>query len=298
MISVLSGGTGTPKLLQGIKEIYDNSKINVIVNTVENDYFSGVYVAPDVDTVLYTLADIINTETWYGIKNDSFISHEMLNELGCPELLKIGDKDRGFKIQKTLLLKNKVLSEVLEIQRKSLAIKSKIIPMSNEDSEIEIISDIGNLKFHDYLIKNQCKPHVKGINYNNVPPAPNLIETIENSDKVIIGPSNPITSIGPILAIEGVEKALKNSYVIAVSPIIGNSAFSGPAGIFMKALNYEVSSLGVSKIYSNFLDKFIIDEVDFKLKNNIENIIKDVVVYKTKMENIEDKKALAKIVLA
>ncbi|MGL4669488.1 MAG: 2-phospho-L-lactate transferase [Methanobacteriaceae archaeon] len=298
MISVLSGGTGTPKLLQGIKEIYDNSKINVIVNTVENDYFSGVYVAPDVDTVLYTLADIINTETWYGIKDDSFISHEMLNELGCPELLKIGDKDRGFKIQKTLLLKNKVLSEVLEIQRKSLAIKSKIIPMSNEDSEIEIISDIGNLKFHDYLIKKQCKPNVKGISYNNVPPAPDLIETIENSDKVIIGPSNPITSIGPILAIEGVEKALKNSYVIAVSPIIGNSAFSGPAGIFMKALNYEVSPLGVSKIYSNFLDKFIIDEVDFKLKNNIENIIKDVVVYKTKMENIEDKKALAKIVLA
>lgn len=298
MISVLSGGTGTPKLLQGIKEIYDNSKINVIVNTVENDYFSDIYVAPDVDTVLYTLSDMINTDTWYGIKDDSFITHETLEKLGTSELLRIGDKDRGLKIQKTLLLKNNTLSKVVDIQRKALNIESKIIPMSNEDSEIEIITDIGALKFHQYIIKEQCKPSVKAINYTNVSPAPELIETIESSDKIIIGPSNPITSIGPILAIEGVEKALKNSYVVAISPIIGNSSFSGPAGIFMKALNYEVSPFGVSKIYSNFLDKFIIDEVDFKLKNNIENIIKDVIVCKTKMENIEDKKALAKIVLA
>ncbi|MGL6298897.1 MAG: 2-phospho-L-lactate transferase CofD family protein, partial [Methanobacteriaceae archaeon] len=143
MISVLSGGTGTPKLLQGIKEIYDNSKINVIVNTVENDYFSGVYVAPDVDTVLYTLSDMINSETWYGIKNDSFITHESLEKLGTPELLRIGDKDRGLKIQKTLLLKNNTLSKVVDIQRKALNIESKIIPMSNEESEIEIITEIG-----------------------------------------------------------------------------------------------------------------------------------------------------------
>ncbi|MDZ4172752.1 MAG: 2-phospho-L-lactate transferase CofD family protein, partial [Methanobacteriaceae archaeon] len=92
MITVLSGGTGTPKLLQGLKEVIDPSLINIIVNTVENDYFSGVYVTPDIDTVLYTMADLINSETWYGIKDDTFITHEKLNKLGSPELLKIGDK--------------------------------------------------------------------------------------------------------------------------------------------------------------------------------------------------------------
>ena len=297
MITILSGGTGTPKLIQGIKEVYDPSKMNIIVNTVENDYFSGVYVAADIDTVLYTLANIINDETWYGIKDDTFITHESLKELNCPELLKIGDKDRSIKIQKTLLMERYGLSKAVDIQRRKMNIESKVIPMSDEHSEINIVTDIGKLSFHDFLIKKQSKPEVLDIEYTKVNPSDEVIDTLEKSDMVIIGPSNPITSIMPIVSMDGVEKALKNSYVVAISPIIGGSALSGPAGKFMKAFSLEVSSLGVASLYNSFLDKFIIDEKDENLKDKIEKLIKDVIITKTNMKNIDDKKILAKIVL-
>jgi LPPG:FO 2-phospho-L-lactate transferase len=297
LITILSGGTGTPKLIQGIKEVYNPSNINIIVNTVENDYFSGVYVAADIDTVLYALADIINDETWYGIKDDTFITHESLNELNCPELLRIGDKDRSIKIQKTLLMKKYSLSKAVDIQRKSMNIKSHVIPMSDEHSKINVFTDCGKLSFHDFLITKKSKPEVLDIKYTKVNPSPQVIDTIEKSDMIIIGPSNPITSILPIISMDGVEKALKNSYVVAISPIIGGSAVSGPAGKFMKAFHHEVSSLGVASLYSRFLDKFIIDEKDENLKKKIEKLIKDVIITKTNMKNIHDKKMLAKIVL-
>jgi LPPG:FO 2-phospho-L-lactate transferase len=297
LITVLSGGTGTPKLIQGMKEVYDPSKMNIIVNTVENDYFSGVYVAADIDTVLYTLADIINDQTWYGIKDDTFVTNESLKELNCPELLRIGDKDRSIKIQKTLLMKKSSLSKAVDIQRKNMNIRSKIIPMSDEHSEINIFTDIGKLSFHDFLIKKQSKPKVLDIEYTKVNPSPQVIDTIEKSDIVIIGPSNPITSILPIISMKGVEKTLKNSYVVAISPIIGGTAVSGPTGKFMKAFSHEVSSLGVASLYSSFLDKIIIDKKDENLKKKIEKLIKDVIITKTNMKNIHDKKMLAKVVL-
>lgn len=297
MIAILSGGTGTPKLIQGIKNIHSPSDLNIIVNTVENDYFSGVYVAADIDTVLYTLADIINDETWYGIKGDTFFTNESLEKLDCPELLRIGDQDRATKIQKTILMEKYGLSKAVDIQRKKMGIESKVIPMSDEHSEITVKTDIGHLKFHEFLIKHQTKPKVFGIEYTSVNPSPDIIETIENSEMVIIGPSNPITSILPIVNLEGVEKALKNSYVVAVSPIIGNNPVSGPAGKFMESMGYEVSSFGVASIYKSFLDKFVIDVVDTKLKNNIENIIEEVLVTNTNMKTISDKEELARILL-
>ena len=128
MITILSGGTGTPKLIQGIIKTADPEDLNIIVNTVENTYISGNYIAPDIDTVMYTLAGIINENTWYGIDSDTFITHETLKEMGYNEILRIGDKDRAIKIQKTMLMEKYPLSEVVDIQRKKLGIKSKIIP--------------------------------------------------------------------------------------------------------------------------------------------------------------------------
>ena len=249
MITVLSGGTGTPKLLQGIKEIVDPSDLSIIVNTLENDYFAGVYVSADIDTVLYTMADMINEEFWYGVRNDTFTTHERLEELSCPELLRIGDIDRATKIQKTLLMQNHSLQESVDIQAQHMGITSKIIPMSNENSEIKIITDIGELEFHDFLIKHQSEPEVLDLKFSEVAPAEGLIDTIRNSDAVIIGPSNPITSILPILSLKGVKDALKEVPVIAVSPIIGNDSVSGPAAKFMNAMGIEVSSIGVAKIF-------------------------------------------------
>ena len=297
MIAVLSGGTGTPKLLQGIKEIVDPKDLAIIVNTVENNYFSGVYVSADIDTVLYTMADMINDELWYGVKNDTFVTNERLAELSSPELLRIGDIDRATKIQKTLLMQNHSLEESVDIQRMHMGIDSKIIPMSNEQSDIKIITDIGELEFHDYLIKHQCQPEVEDVIFSNVSPADGVIDTIKNSDIVIIGPSNPITSILPILSLEGVREALKETYVVAVSPIIGNDSVSGPASNFMKALGIEVSSVGVAELYKDFLDVIVIDEKDENLKDTLGEIINKVIITNTIMNSSDVKIDLAKKIL-
>lgn len=297
MITVLSGGTGTPKLLQGIKEVVDTKDLSIIVNTLENDYFSGVYVSADIDTVLYTMADMINDETWYGVKGDTFITNKRLAELSSPELLRIGDIDRATKIQKTLLMQNHSLEESVNIQAKHMGINSKIIPMSNENSEIKIVTDIGELEFHDFLIKHQSEPEVKDVVFSNVKPAGGVIDAIKNSDAVIIGPSNPITSILPILSLDGVKEALKDTFVVAVSPIIGNDSVSGPASKFMKALDIEVSSVGVAKLYQEFLDVLVIDEQDENLKENLIEIINKVIITNTIMDSSDAKINLAKKIL-
>jgi LPPG:FO 2-phospho-L-lactate transferase len=297
MITILSGGTGTPKLLQGIIRQVDPADITVVVNTLENSYFSGIYVAADLDSVMYTLAGIINQDTWYGIKDDTFITHETLKEIECEELLRIGDQDRAIKIQKTLLLEKYPLDKAIDIQRRKLGVESRIIPMSNQDPQIDIVTSDGILEFHEFLIRQRGKPDVLDIKYTTVDPAPGLIESIEEADMVIIGPSNPVTSVGPILSTEGVRDALKKSYVAAVSPIIGNKPVSGPAGKFMQALGHEVSSLGVAAMYKDFLDKFYIDDQDHDQQKKIEKLIKEVVVTNTNMNNIEDKMMLARNIL-
>ena len=270
MITILSGGTGTPKLIQGIKEIYPQEEINVIVNTVENEYFSGGYIAADIDTVMYTFADMIDERYWYGIKGDTFHIREKLIELGTEELLTIGDQDRAIEIQKAIL----------------------------EDSDIKInTKEHGEIEFHEFLIKYGGEPEVLEVIYSDVNPSPELIETIEKSDKVIIGPSNPITSIRPITSIKGVEEALKGKEVIAVSPFVGNDAFSGPAGKFMTAFGYETSSKGVAELYKAFLNTLVIDNQDAQMKGDLEEIVPEVIVTNTFMNSIEDKINLAKVVL-
>ncbi|WP_405269888.1 2-phospho-L-lactate transferase [Methanobrevibacter sp.] len=297
MITVLSGGTGTPKLLQGLKEIINPEDLTIIVNTLENDYFSGVYVSADIDTVLYTMSDMINDELWYGVKDDTFITHERLEEIGCPELLRIGDIDRATKIQKTQLMEKHGLLKAVEIQARNMGIESKIIPMSEENSDIKIITDIGELEFHDFLIKHQSSPEVLDVKFSKVSPSEGIIDIIKNSEAVIIGPSNPITSISPILSLEGVREALKDTYVIAVSPIIGSDSVSGPASKFMKALGIDVSSVGVASLYEDFLDVMVIDNKDEDKKVLVNQIINKVIVTNTIMNNLYAKKNLAEIII-
>jgi LPPG:FO 2-phospho-L-lactate transferase len=299
MITIFSGGTGTPKLIQGIKEIYPEEYITVIVNTVENLYMSRGYIAADIDTVMYTFADIIDDEFWYGIKGDTFIVRDRLIELGTEELLKLGDRDRATKLQKAILREEGwTLTDIVELQKNKLGVKATIIPMSDEDSEITILTkEHGEIEFHEFLIKYQCNCDVVEVKYGDVNPSPKLIDAIEKSDKVIFGPSNPITSIRPIISLEGVEDALKEKEVIAVSPFVGKSAFSGPAGQFMNAFGYETSSKGVAELYKPFLNTLVIDNQDEEFKEEIEEIIPNVIVTNTLMKTIEDKINLAKVVL-
>lgn len=297
MITVLSGGTGTPKLLQGIKEVVDEKELNIVVNTLENNYFSGVYVAADIDTVLYTMSDRINEKTWYGLKDDTFHTHEQLKKYGFNETLRIGDKDRALKIQKTQLLEEYSLTDSVKIQRQALGIDANIYPMSDVQPSVTIKTDRGNMTFHDFLIKNASQPEVLDVIYDEVPPTEDVLEALENSDQIIIGPSNPITSINPILSMPGIQKILKKSYVTAVSPIIGENTVSGPANKFMKAKGYEVNPLGVAKIYEEFLDHYIINTTDDKYKLIIQEFIPKVSLENIIFNNLTDKINLAKRIL-
>ena len=153
------------------------------------------------------------------------------------------------------------------------------------------------MEFHDFLINHHGKPEVLDVKFSEVAPVNGIIDAINNSDAVIIGPSNPITSISPILSLEGVKEALKNTHVIAVSPIVGNDSVSGPASKFMKALGIEVSSVGVASLYESFLDTIVIDKKDNNLKDDLEKIVREVIVTNTIMDSLDDKKNLAKIIL-
>ena len=178
-----------------------------------------------------------------------------------------------------------------------MGIESRIIPMSEEESEIKIITDIGELEFHDFLIKHQSEPEVLDVKFSNVNPSKGVVDAIKNSDAVIIGPSNPVTSILPILSLEGVRDALKDTYVVAVSPIIGSGAVSGPANKFMKALDIDVSAVGVASLYRDFLDNIVIDDKDSNMKSQIKQIVNKVTVTNTIMNNLGVKKNLAQIII-
>lgn len=297
MITVFSGGTGTPKLLQGIKKVVPEDELNIVVNTLENDYFSGVYVSADVDTVLYTLSDLINEETWYGRRDDTFITHDTLKKLGFYETLRIGDKDRALKIQKTLLMNDYCLTDVVKIQAKRLGVRANVLPMSNQQSSVSIETDIGKMSFHEFLVTHKSEPVVKDIVYDNVPATSEVLSAIEESDHVIIGPSNPVTSIGPIISMHGVKRLLENTYVTSVSPIIGENAYSGPAAKFMSAHNIEVSPVGVAKVYEDFLDHYIINTTDDIYKNSIKEFISEVSVENIIFKTLEDKVNLARMIL-
>ncbi|WP_018153980.1 2-phospho-L-lactate transferase [Methanothermococcus thermolithotrophicus] len=324
-VTVLSGGTGTPKLIQGLKNILHEEDISVIVNTGEDTWVGDLYISPDVDTVLYTFSDLINEETWYGIKNDTFHCHEQLKKLEYDEFLRIGDRDRALKMHKTHLIKNGYkLSEIIEMERKLLGIKAKIYPMTDDHVETKILaldksedkqksqSDFCSspieqnlqfcsspilLKFHDFWIKRRGNVNVLDVIYENSNYA-GVVEAalndIENSDFVLIGPSNPITSIGPILSIKDIKKALMDKTVFVVSPIVGESAISGPAGMLMNAKGYDVDVVGVYEFYKDIVDTMIIDNID---KNKKDRIGCEVITTNTIMKGLNDKVNLAKDII-
>ncbi|MEM2933761.1 MAG: 2-phospho-L-lactate transferase [Methanocellales archaeon] len=269
---LLSGGTGTPKLLRGLKEIVPQEQITVIVNTAEDLWVSGNLVCPDIDTVIYTLAELIDDSKWWGIKGDTFHTHEKLKALGFKEAMMIGDGDRATHILRTNLLRRgeSLTSATLKLCE-YFNVKAKVLPMSDEKVETYIYTkEMGELHFQDFWIAHRGKLEVEKIELRGIEkarPSREAIQALEREQAVIIGPSNPVTSIGPIISLREVRKILKDKYVIAVSPFIGKQVISGPAAKFLSALKYEASSLGVAEYYKDFLDVFIVhgkDELNVK----------------------------------
>ncbi|MBA7676211.1 Phosphoenolpyruvate transferase [subsurface metagenome] len=268
MLTVLSGGTGTPKLLQGLARLVGKGKLSVIVNTAEDVEVSGLNVSPDLDTVMYTLAGVVNEETWYGIRGDTFACHDMLGRLGEPELLRMGDRDRAVKLRRTLELKRgKPLSDITQELCEQLGVRARVLPMSDDRIQTRVDTEAGTLSFHEFWVRRRAADKVRDVSFEGAEeakPAPGVLEAIKTAKAIIIGPSNPVTSIGPILAIEDIrEEIIRNrERVVAVSPILGNSAVSGPAGELMRGLGYRVNPLGVAKIYRGIIGTLVLDWSD------------------------------------
>jgi LPPG:FO 2-phospho-L-lactate transferase len=263
MITFLSGGTGTPKLLRGMQKVMDRHEIAVIVNTAEDIWISGNHISPDIDTVMYLFSGILNTDTWWGVRNDTFTTHEEAMRLGLDEFIAIGDRDRAVHIARGEMLRNGMrLTNVTKILCERFGVRETVLPMTDSEVTTQVMTDLGLIHFQEYWIRAKGKIEIqKVVRSFDEPPVANeeVLTTIEASDAVVIGPSNPITSILPILSCEGLKPALKDKFVVAVSPFIGNTPVSGPAAALMDAAGYESNAIGTFNCYNGIPDVFVQD---------------------------------------
>ncbi len=255
---VLSGGTGTPKLLVGLKKVLPPSELTVVANTADDLWVSGNLVSPDLDSVLYTLAGMIDRSKWWGIENDSFETHEFLKGLGHREILALGDLDRAIHIFRSELLREGLtLSMATERLCRALKIEEKVLPMSDDSIFTMISTPEREMHLQEFWVGRRGRPDVTGIRYRGIEdalPSLGFLAALEKADEagepVLIGPSNPVSSIGPILALRGVRDWLKktNSRIVAISPLVGGKPLSGPAAAFMRAWGYPVTDQGVADL--------------------------------------------------
>ncbi|RMF90050.1 MAG: 2-phospho-L-lactate transferase [Methanobacteriota archaeon] len=300
MITLLSGGTGTPKLLQGLARVVAEEDISVIVNTAEDEWLPHGYLSPDVDTVVYTLAGMVDDATWHGRRDDTYHGHEELRRLGSGEYLRIGDLDRALHIWRGEQMKAGMrLSEVTGEHCQRLGVKARVIPMSDAPVETVIETAAGEMGLHEFWVKNRGRPEVTGIRFKGLDVAvacEEAVDAVKGAERIIIGPSNPVTSIHPIVSIGEIGEALRKNRdrIVAVSPIVGGSAFSGPAEKLMKAFGIEVSAAGVADHYSPFVSSLVVDSSE-----KIAGRVGDVRIIKTNtyLDSLERREALARFLL-
>jgi LPPG:FO 2-phospho-L-lactate transferase len=266
MITFLSGGTGTPKLLRGMRELLDERDIAVVVNTAEDMWLSGNHLSPDVDTVMYLFAELLDTSKWWGIRDDTYITHDLLARLGIEEFIAVGDRDRAVHVARGEMLRNGMsLTEATAALCKRFNVRAAVLPMTDSEVTTYVQTARGEMHFQEYWVKHRGDVAIEGVvrRYREPPAAtPEVLAAIEESDAVVVGPSNPVTSISPILECAGVREALREKRVIAVSPFIGDSPVSGPAAALMRAFGKEPSSAGTCSLYEDFVDIFIQDSRD------------------------------------
>ena len=301
MIVVLSGGTGGAKFVAGLAAVLPARELTVIVNTGDDLTWWGLHLSPDLDSITYALAGILSRERGWGVEGDTFHCLETMRQLGAPAWFQLGDRDLATHLRRTELLgEGRTLSEVtLEIARK-LGVQTRILPMSDDHVETRVLTAQGELSFQEYFVRERCQPAVRGVRFavaERARPAPGVLEAIARAVAIVIAPSNPVTSIGPILAVPGIREALAQTAppVAAISPIIGGTAVSGPAGELMKTQGLPVSIAGVACCYADFLDVLIADELDSVLGARVEGIAARYA--RTLMKSEADKTALARSVL-
>jgi LPPG:FO 2-phospho-L-lactate transferase len=303
MITALAGGVGAARFLQGLVNIVPEKDITVIVNTGDDIELYGLHISPDLDIIMYTLAGIVDEEKGWGIRGDTFRCLDMLKRYGHETWFNLGDKDFATHIYRTHLLKKGLhISEVTKRLCQKLGLELKILPMTDDRFETKVVTVVGTMHFQEYLVKRRAQDEVIDVTFEGVEkarPAPGVVDSILNSDAIIICPSNPIVSIGTILSVKGIKSALEETEakVAGISPIVGGSPIKGPADKLMRGLGLEVSASAVADLYRTFLDTFVIDQVDRAEKERIEGLGLNVVTTNTIMRDLKDKVHLARVTL-
>jgi len=303
MIVVLTGGTGGAKLIQGLHHSIPPEKLTVIVNTGDDVNWWGLHVSPDVDSVLYALADALSTERGWGLENDSFRCLERMARLGQPTWFSLGDLDLATHLMRTNLLRaGKSISAVTAELARRMGVRAQVLPMSDDRVATMIETATGTLNFQEYFVRERHQVEVRAVRFDGADharPAPGVIESIESAEAVILAPSNPVTSIGPILAVPGIRGALcrTSASVTAVSPIVGGAAVSGPAAALMRRKGWPDTIAGVAQAYEDFLDVLVVDLADHADADHLREGDLHVLCANTIMKSLEDKQELARFTL-
>jgi LPPG:FO 2-phospho-L-lactate transferase len=301
LITILAGGSGSVKLVRGFAS--QRSDINVIVNVGDNYWLYGMYICPDIDTITYGLADLLDHDKGWGIKKDTFGFLRQMEIFGEETWFRIGDRDTATHLTRTNMLKNgKSLSYITKWMCEKLSIEIKLIPVTDNSIETRIITKKGEMHLQEFWVKHRGMDPVEGIEYQGADkarPNPDAVNAIHDSSLIVIAPGNPLTSIGPMLAIKGIRKELakKKNKVVAVSPVIGTSAISGPTGKYMDAAGMEVSALGIAKMYAHVCSNLVIDTKDRMQTKEIEALNINVHQTKIRMTNKQSEDVLAASIL-
>lgn len=303
LITVLAGGVGAARFLQGLLAVHRPSDITIISNVGDDAEFFGLHVSPDIDIVLYHLADLVDEERGFGIRGDTHNVLEAISRFGYDTWFRLGDRDLATCIARTdLLRRGRTLSEATAEIASALLVPARVVPVTDGALRTKIRTDEGILDFQDYFVRRRTEGHTREVIFGGAEkarPAAGVIESIMEASGIILTPSNPLVSIGPILAVPGVRDALRETKarVVAVSPIVGGRALKGPADRMLRDQGMEANAATIARLYEDFLDVLIIDNVDADLKREIESGGVEVVVTDTIMDSMEKKAALARTVL-
>jgi LPPG:FO 2-phospho-L-lactate transferase len=303
-ITALAGGVGASKLLLGLYEVMDPRDLTIIVNTGDDIVLHGLEISPDLDIVTYTLAEIVDSAKGWGYRGETFNALKRLAHFGRATWFNLGDRDLATHIHRTAMLaEGKTLSQAAESIRTALGVKSRVLPMSDDPVPTIIDSNEGPLHFQEYLVKRRAEPVVRGIRFagmESARPAPGILEAISSADRIIICPSNPLISIGPILAVPQVREHLRKhkEKVFAVCPIVGGKSLKGPSDKMLAQLGHEPTALGVAKLYADFTGTFVIDLIDKLQSAAISALGMKVAILPTVMKTRTQKRNLAGAILS
>jgi LPPG:FO 2-phospho-L-lactate transferase len=302
--TALAGGVGASKLLLGLYEVMDPRDLTIIVNTGDDILLHGLKISPDLDIVTYTLAGIVDATKGWGFRGETFHALRRLAVYQRSNWFNLGDRDLATHIHRTAMLaEGKTLSQAADSIRIALGVKSRILPMSDEPVPTIIDSNEGPLHFQEYLVKRRTEPVVKGIHFAGVEsavPAPGVLEAIRGADRIIICPSNPLISIGPILAVPQLREHLcaHKEKVFAVCPIVAGKSLKGPSDKMLAQLGYDSTALSVAKLYADFTGTFVIDPADKSQALAISALGMKVAILPTVMKTRAQKRKLARTLLS